>query len=242
MSFGFGVGDFLAVLQLASTVRKQFVDAPGQLQAIADDILRDIEDNEPADSLPLEQQRTLNEISQGCRDVLYELINTLVQYEGILPGETPRPGLTKAGRRVWARLTFDQAEIDAFRGQIATNVNSFELYLAEVTRQLSRETNDIVAAAQLTQHQDDQRRREILNWLAPGTHEVKQADFFGRVQPGTRGWFLQSDQFTKWIAPDGKTPCDQRSLFCPGLSGAGKTFLTAIVRDALGVRGVCRSP
>lgn len=31
MSFGFGVGDFLAVLQLANDVRRKIVDAPEDL-------------------------------------------------------------------------------------------------------------------------------------------------------------------------------------------------------------------
>jgi hypothetical protein len=37
MSFGFGVGDFLAGLQLISQIRKQFADAPSQFQAISDE-------------------------------------------------------------------------------------------------------------------------------------------------------------------------------------------------------------
>jgi hypothetical protein len=34
MSFGFSVGDLVAVLQLANNTRKQFVDAPNQFKAI----------------------------------------------------------------------------------------------------------------------------------------------------------------------------------------------------------------
>jgi len=37
MSFGFSVGDFVAVLQLANDVRKQFVDAPSQFRAISEE-------------------------------------------------------------------------------------------------------------------------------------------------------------------------------------------------------------
>jgi hypothetical protein len=35
MSFGFSFGDFVAVLQLANNIRKQFVDAPSQFKAIS---------------------------------------------------------------------------------------------------------------------------------------------------------------------------------------------------------------
>jgi hypothetical protein len=37
MSFGLSVGDFIALLQLANNIRKQFVDAPSQFKAISDE-------------------------------------------------------------------------------------------------------------------------------------------------------------------------------------------------------------
>jgi hypothetical protein len=37
MSFGFSVGDFVAVLQLANRVRQRFVGAPEQFKAISDE-------------------------------------------------------------------------------------------------------------------------------------------------------------------------------------------------------------
>ena len=37
MSFGFSVSDILTISQLASTIRKQFVDAPDQFKAICDE-------------------------------------------------------------------------------------------------------------------------------------------------------------------------------------------------------------
>lgn len=36
MSFGFGLGDFLAVLEIANTLRKNFVGAPSEYRGIAD--------------------------------------------------------------------------------------------------------------------------------------------------------------------------------------------------------------
>jgi hypothetical protein len=37
MSFGFSVGDFVTVLQLANKIRERFVDAPEQFEAISDE-------------------------------------------------------------------------------------------------------------------------------------------------------------------------------------------------------------
>jgi hypothetical protein len=37
MSFGFSVGDFLAAIQLAHKIQKEFADAPSQFKAISDE-------------------------------------------------------------------------------------------------------------------------------------------------------------------------------------------------------------
>jgi hypothetical protein len=37
MSFGISVSDFIAVIELANKIRKDFVDAPGQFKAISDE-------------------------------------------------------------------------------------------------------------------------------------------------------------------------------------------------------------
>jgi hypothetical protein len=37
MSFGFSVGDFIAAIELANRIRKEFVNAPSQFKAISDE-------------------------------------------------------------------------------------------------------------------------------------------------------------------------------------------------------------
>jgi hypothetical protein len=37
MSFGFSVGDFIAAIEFANRIRKEFVDAPSQFKAISDE-------------------------------------------------------------------------------------------------------------------------------------------------------------------------------------------------------------
>jgi hypothetical protein len=37
MSFGFSLGDFVAAIQLANKIRKEFTDAPSQFKAISDE-------------------------------------------------------------------------------------------------------------------------------------------------------------------------------------------------------------
>ncbi|EHK16458.1 uncharacterized protein TRIVIDRAFT_227323 [Trichoderma virens Gv29-8] len=67
----------------------------------------------------------------------------------------------------------------------------------------------------------------ILNWLSPVNYTPLQMDYIRKRQPGTGNWFLESAEYQAWL----KT--DKQTLFCPGIPGAGKTIITAIVIDDL---------
>ncbi|KAF7155865.1 hypothetical protein CNMCM5623_008745 [Aspergillus felis] len=71
---------------------------------------------------------------------------------------------------------------------------------------------------------------EVLNWLTPVDHGSQHSDFLKRRQSGTGRWFLESDEYQSWLNAKNQT------LFCPGIPGAGKTILTAIVIDDLTAR------
>ncbi|CVK84594.1 related to ankyrin [Fusarium proliferatum] len=70
---------------------------------------------------------------------------------------------------------------------------------------------------------------EILEWLTPVNYGPQQSDNFSQRQEGTGEWLLNSKEFQDWINT-GKT------LFCPGVPGAGKTILTSIVINELMTR------
>lgn len=69
--------------------------------------------------------------------------------------------------------------------------------------------------------------RRILDWLTPVDYGPQQSDYFNKRQPGTGKWLLGSREFQGWLATG------KRTLFCPGIPGAGKTFLTSIVVNHL---------
>ncbi|KAL2676553.1 hypothetical protein Neosp_010314 [[Neocosmospora] mangrovei] len=79
----------------------------------------------------------------------------------------------------------------------------------------------------LIQDQDHQERLAILNWLSSFDHTAQQNDISVRRQAGTGGWLLESPEFISWKSTKGKT------LFCPGIPGAGKTILSSIVVEEL---------
>jgi hypothetical protein len=67
----------------------------------------------------------------------------------------------------------------------------------------------------------------ILDWLTPINYAPQQIDFMSRRQEGTGQWLLNSNEFQGWLIQAKQT------LFCPGLPGAGKTMITAIVVEHL---------
>jgi hypothetical protein len=72
-----------------------------------------------------------------------------------------------------------------------------------------------------------EKHRAILDWLTPINYAHQQHDFLSRRQPGTGQWLLDSPEFQTWLQ------ADEKMLFCPGIPGAGKTIITAIVIDRL---------
>jgi Cdc6-like AAA superfamily ATPase len=74
---------------------------------------------------------------------------------------------------------------------------------------------------------DDEYRQEIINWLPGVDYTTQQHDFISKRQEGTMQWLLESVEFQHWRKESRKT------LFCPGIPGAGKTVATATVIDYL---------
>ncbi|KAN0073570.1 hypothetical protein V8E54_008790, partial [Elaphomyces granulatus] len=75
--------------------------------------------------------------------------------------------------------------------------------------------------------QKDEYRKKILDWLSPIDYAELQSDTFHKRQKGTGEWFLKSTPFIEWLGGKEKT------LFCPGIPGTGKTMIASIVVDHL---------
>ncbi|PTB55060.1 hypothetical protein M431DRAFT_508483 [Trichoderma harzianum CBS 226.95] len=73
---------------------------------------------------------------------------------------------------------------------------------------------------------------KILEWLSDSDYSRQHNDNIYRRQKGTGQWLLNSKEYQDWLSTS------KQKLFCPGIPGAGKTILTAIVIDNLHTRSL----
>lgn len=115
--------------------------------------------------------------------------------------------------------------------QSAELMNAFTISSDENERQLAHLNDGLTyiqhSQARLNQGEDDRERQTILDWLTHVDYASQQSDFINRRQAGTGQWLLTSAEYQDWLSTKNET------LYCPGIPGAGKTILTAIVVDDL---------
>lgn len=75
-----------------------------------------------------------------------------------------------------------------------------------------------------------EEEKQILDWLRPIDYGLLHSDYYKRLQPGTGEWLLERKEFQDWITGSNKT------LFCHGIPGAGKTILASLVISHLSTR------
>ncbi|KAJ5826711.1 hypothetical protein N7447_003474 [Penicillium robsamsonii] len=71
------------------------------------------------------------------------------------------------------------------------------------------------------------QEHELLVWLSPKDYGSEQTDILRQRQEGTGTWLLETLGFETWVAERNKT------IYCRGMPGAGKTVMTAVVVDGL---------
>ncbi|KAK6514396.1 hypothetical protein TWF506_008791 [Arthrobotrys conoides] len=89
---------------------------------------------------------------------------------------------------------------------------------------LNRVYDNLAKVTSILEREEDLK---ILEWLTPIEYGPQQNDIVQKRQPGTGQWLLNSSEYYGWLQNR------KQILFCPGIPGAGKTFLTSIVVDHL---------
>jgi Cdc6-like AAA superfamily ATPase len=96
------------------------------------------------------------------------------------------------------------------------------------TDSIRTHVSTIESAVDKIQHgQATASQRVLLEWISSSDYPAQQSDIIKRRQEGTGQWFLDSLEVAQWLNGIKTT------LFCPGMPGAGKTMVAAIIIDQL---------
>ena len=211
MSFGFGVGDFLAVAKLANDIWQKLHDSVDQFAAIRNEVaglsslLDEVSKTVSKQNLAPKQAQGLAASGNACRSVLEDLQKLVDKYDGFT---NEARGLTANIRKTTLKLKWDQDDVRDLRTRITSTIT--------VLRALSESLG-----------RDRQARGELCQWLSPLDFPAQQREVYSRHQEGSGEWLLESEGFKRWLKTEGGV------LLCPGDPGVGKTVLASIVIDYL---------
>ncbi len=154
MSFGFSVGDFLAVLQLANDLGGRFAQAPREYKAIKEEYVLNFGslnhilttcgrveslifalnrisglDEEEFDD---QQKDGVNQVIQSCDIVLQDLDSRLQKFHILAKDSTP--DWMGRMRQAWKRIRWNRAEINNFRSRIISNISLLNLIIGKTNQ------------------------------------------------------------------------------------------------------------
>ena len=135
----------------------------------------------------------------------------------------PKMGFRKAIQSV--RWPFDKPEVDTLVSQLDRLKNGINLALTSTSalaiREIHTDTKSLRSVAAVAE------TKAYLAWISSLNFLKQQSEFIRQARQGTGEWFLKRKDFQKW--KDAETGM----LWCPGIPGAGKTFLASIIFDHL---------
>jgi hypothetical protein len=122
----------------------------------------------------------------------------------------------------WKRVRWDQSFIESTRQQLEIQ---FEALLS---LQSSMNTVRIVNLASMQQKlQDSAEHKEFFQWLSSLNFGDKQKNLAEKRHPGTGEWLFGTEEFIEW------SQYPQKTLFCQGIPGSGKTMMASLVIEYL---------
>jgi hypothetical protein len=128
MSFGYSVGDFLAVGQLAWKVYKSCRDAPESFSNISGEVLslhavvKEVEETISDEPLSPSRQRSLATISLGCEGVLRDLQALVLKYQS----------LGSQSKRTWDRMKWGLNDVAELRARLTSNTVFLTAFMRHV--------------------------------------------------------------------------------------------------------------
>ncbi|PVH84539.1 ankyrin [Cadophora sp. DSE1049] len=171
MSFGFGVGDFIAVGKLAWSVYKSCKEAPESFNNISAEVLslhavlKEVEEALSEEPLTDSKQRSLATISNGCQSVLQDLQALVVKYES----------LGSQSRRTWDRMRWGSNDIAELRARLTSNTMMLTTFLMTSQLVIERKLNKLVQEFQEGKHEGSVITVATVESLAPNERQTWRA-------------------------------------------------------------------
>ncbi|KAG4440044.1 hypothetical protein IFR05_004494 [Cadophora sp. M221] len=168
MSFGFGVGDFIAVGKLAWSVYKSCKDAPESFSNISTEVLslhavlKEVEEALADEPLTESKQRSLATVGNGCHGVLSDLQALVVKYES----------LGSQSRRTWDRMRWGSNDIAELRARLTSNTMLLTAFLVTSQVTVERKLNKFVEEFQDGKHEGSVITVATVDSLAPDEKET----------------------------------------------------------------------
>ena len=141
MSFGYSVGDILAISKLAWDVYNVYKDAPDKFRNISDEIksLHIIVDSDSLKAkfqdpnLTLGERERLREILQGCTNVLKDLDKLLIKYRSL---GSPQGSSTSS--QALHRVKWGQENIAELRARLISNTTLLNTFATKYVQRSFR--------------------------------------------------------------------------------------------------------
>jgi Hsp70 protein len=158
MSFGFAIGDFVALGKLAWGLYKQCKGASAEFAEICNEVLsihtalRELEDEAQNEDSILNRagggrQKELNNIVQNCTEALRQLESLVTRYRS----------LGTSQKKVWDRIKFGDEGIQVIRNKLVLHTSTLTLFLTSLGTgslgRIEKKLDDIVTDIRAGHHE-----------------------------------------------------------------------------------------
>ena len=165
MSFGYGVGDIMAISGLALKVYTAYKDAPDDYRNIADEvrslhiIINEAVQHFESTTLSNKKKQGGKEILEGCQNVLKDLDTLIEKYNALAPANANTS-------QVFRRIKLGTEDIVTLRARLTSNttlLNSFiqRLDIATITITITIEYIMLISQRSCDSHKLDELRAQL---------------------------------------------------------------------------------
>ena len=204
----FQVVSFLGAMKEGGNDRLRFTTEVNSLWMVLKHLEGQLESTHPHEEAWLDGVRSLK-VPNGVFDQI------MASVQRLNAKLKPQTGHRKALQTLRWPLT-DKKDVEDTLSQIERLKSSVSLVVNHASLAIGFKVNDALVS---------QKFKVVIDWLTPLNFQDQQKSIV--PSRGTGAWFLESETFDKWRKDDDLV------MWCPGIPGAGKTFLASIVIEKL---------